>query len=252
MKLIVKIILAVLLIVSYLSFSYYIFGDWWHSSIGTILILFFSYLIWRKSFLKVIGLNLSVKTIIKVIVLVIIIIIGSVFIIKYIGSKYGISILYNDIREYYHEVFYILNEEIILGGIAIYILLDKFKITPLLASIGLALIFSLVHFISYKYVFLQTGLIKINTLIAIFFVGVIRNNLIIKYRHIGYSWALHFGWMAIMFGSYPYWNNSKLGLTEPERFNILLGSCEMLILSGILAIISLILMKRKYCPQQTI
>lgn len=243
MKLIVKIILAVLLIVSYLSSSYLYFGGWWHSSIGTILILLFSYLIWKKNFLKVIGLSLSIETSIKVIGFTIIIIIGSIIIIKYIGSKNGISILFNDISEYYHEIFYILNEEIILGGIAIYILLDKFKITPLVVSIGLALMFSLIHFIFYKYVF-QTGLIKINTLTAIFFVGMIRNNIIIKYRHIGYSWALHFGWMAIMFGSYPYWNDSKLGLTEPESFNIFLGSYEMLILSSIFAFISLILIKR--------
>jgi hypothetical protein len=246
-----KIILAILLIVSYLSFTYYYFDGWWYSSLGTILILTLSYLIWKKDFLKVIGLSLSIKSLIKVIGLAILMTIASIFIIKYIASNNGISFKYTDIRNYYHDIFYILNEELILGGIAIYILLKEFKISTYVVSIALALMFSIIHFIFYKYIF-QTGLIKIDTLIVIFFFGLIRNNFIIISNHIGYSWALHFGWMVVMFGSHPYWIETKFELTEPENFNIILGSHEMIVLTSISAIISFILLKRKYYSQHVV
>ncbi|MCD4769025.1 MAG: hypothetical protein K8R35_02515, partial [Bacteroidales bacterium] len=155
-----------------------------------------------------------------------------------------------DISEYYHDIFYVLNEEIILGGIAIYILVNRFKIKPLLVSIGLALIFSLIHFVFYKWISYHTGLIETQSLITLFFVAIVRNNLIIVNRHIGYSWALHFGWIVVMLGSYPYWIDTNTGLTEPERFNMFLGSKEMLILSCVLAGSSLLYLIKKYSPQQ--
>ncbi len=239
---------AILLLISYLVFSYYTFNGWWYSSIGTGLILIFSYLIWRKDFLKVIGLKLSIKSFLKTIGLTILIIIGSVLIIKYIGSKKMVAIQFGDISEYYHDMFYILNEEIILGGIAIYILVNRFKIKPLLVSTGLALIFSLIHFVFYKWILYQTGLIETQTLITSFFVAFIRNNLIIVNRHIGYSWALHLGWIVVMLGSFPYWIDTNIELTEPESFNIFLGSKELLILSCVLAGLSLIYMIKKVQP----
>jgi len=228
-----------------LGFSYNAFDDWWYSSVGTGLILVFSFLIWRKDFLKVIGLRLSIKSLLKTIGLAILIIIGSVLIINYIGSNNKIAIQYSGISNYYHDIFYILNEEIILGGIAIYILVNRFKIKPLLASISLALFFSIIHFVFYKWIFLQTGLIEIQTLITLFLVGFVRNNLIIVNRHIGYSWAFHFGWIVVMLGSFPYWIDTNTGLTEPESFNIFLGSNEMFILSCIVAGLNFIFLIKK-------
>ena len=249
MRYILNTIWTILLLISYLGFSYHIFDGWWYSSIGTGLILIFSYLIWRNDFLKIVGLRLSIKSILKTIGLTIVIIIGSVLIIKYIGSNNKIAIQYSDIRNYYHNIFYTMNEEIVLGGIAIYILVNRLKIKSLLASIGLALFFSIIHFMFYKWIFLQSGLIEIQALITLFLVGFVRNNLIIANRHIGYSWALHFGWMVVMFGSFPYWIDTNIGLTEPEGFNIFLGSNEMLILSCILAAFSLIYLMKKCSPQ---
>ena len=250
MRYIFNTIWAILLLISYLGLSYYTFNGWWYSCIGTGLVLFFSFLIWRKDFLKVIGLRLSIKSVIKTIILTFLIIIGSVLIIKYIGSKNMVAIQFADIREYYHDIFYVLNEEIILGGIAIYILVNSFKIKPLLVSIVLALIFSLIHFVFYKWILYQTGLIEPQSLITLFFIAIVRNNLIIVNRHIGYSWALHLGWIVVMLGSYPYWIDTNTGLTEPESFNMFLGSKEILILSCVLAGLSLIYMIKKYSPQQ--
>ncbi|MCP5061285.1 MAG: hypothetical protein GY936_02325 [Ignavibacteriae bacterium] len=55
-------------------------------------------------------------------------------------------------------------------------------------------------------------------------VGIIRNNLILKFGHVGYSWALHFSWVAIMFGCSFYDPMSKVPLSQTERFNSLIGN----------------------------
>jgi membrane protease YdiL (CAAX protease family) len=117
-------------------------------------------------------------------------------------------------------------------------MINKEKLKPLTASIILAIIFSLIHFVFYKWIFNDQGIIQFTALISLFLIGFVRNNLIIQTGHIGYSWALHFGWMVVMFGSTHIYNNG-IKLSEPERFNIYLGSVSMVIISVILALISL-------------
>ena len=234
-----------LLLTVYMVFTYSVFNGWWYSSVGTILIIFFSYLIWREKFLFVTGLKLSVKTLLLSILLGVIITFFAVIIIRYIGSKNGVNIQFSSFGSYYHDIFYVLNEEIILGGIAIYLLISKYKLPSLLASVLLALAFSVIHYVFYRWVFLDTGIIKPLTLIVLFLVGFVRNNLIIVYRHIGFSWALHFGWVAVMLGSYPYRSESLEGLSEPEKFNMFLGSREMLIIAAVLAVLSYLQLARK-------
>lgn len=65
--------------------------------------------------------------------------------------------------------------------------------------------------------------------------GFVKNFLIIQTGHIGYSWALHFGWIAIMFGSSHTYLKTNMYVTESESFNLYLGSTEMLIISVIMA-----------------
>jgi hypothetical protein len=234
------------LLMSYLGLSYYYFGGWWNSSLGTALILFFGYLLWKKDFLRVCGLKVSARDLLRTAGLAILIIAASFLLVRYIGQKNEVALQFTGFRNYYHDVFYILNEEIVLGGITIFILINRLKIKPLLATVCLAGFFSLIHFVFYKWIFLESGQLTISTLVTLFMVAIVRNNLIIIYRHIGYSWALHFGWMVIMFGSRLYYVESGDALTEPERFNLLLGSHEMLILSCILAAMSLLHLIKKY------
>ncbi len=233
-----------LLGLSYILFSYYYFNGWWNSSIGTVLILFFSYLIWKKDFLNMIGLRLNLKTGIKSLFLAGIFIISSLVLMKYIANKHNISIFYTNWKNYYHDIFYILNEEIVIGAIILFTSVKKYKISPIVASIGLALVFSLIHYAFYKWIFNDRGIIEISTLVTLFFIGFVRNNLILQTGHITYSWALHFGWMVIMFGSRHIYTDTKIALTEPVKFNTYLGSKEMLIISIILAFGSLIYWKK--------
>lgn len=242
-------ILFSLLGLSYGFFSYYFFGGWWNSSVGSLLILCFSYLIWNKDFLKHIGLQLDLKTIAKSIILVGIVTICALLIMKYIANKHNVQIRFTNWRDYYHDIFYILNEEIVIGAILLFALVNKRKIRPIIASIGLAVFFALIHFVFYMWIFKDRGIIGVSTLTTLFLVGFVRNSLIFQTGHIGYSWALHFGWMVIMFGSMHIDLNSSLRVTEPERFNLYLGSIEMLIISIIIAGLSLIYWIKKYSPQ---
>ena len=243
-------LLFTLLILIYVLFSYSFLGDWLYSSIGSILIIFLSYLIWGKGFLKQIGLQLNLQTTIKSIILVAIIAGCSLLILKYIGNKNTIRIEYYNWRDYYHVMFYVLNEEIVLGAILLFTLVYKWKMSPVVASICLAVIFSLIHFVFYRWIFADRGVLGISTLITLFLVGFVRNSLIIHTGHIGYSWALHFGWIAIMFGSSHTFLKTKMYVTEPERFNLYLGSTEMLIISIILAGSFFAYWIKKYNPHQ--
>jgi hypothetical protein len=242
-------ILFSLLVLSYVLFSYYTFGGWWNSSAGTILILFFSYLIWGKDFLKATGLNLGLTTIAKSVFLAGIIIICSLLMMKHIADKHNVMIHFTNWRNYYHDIFYILNEEIVIGAIILFTMVNKRKMQPIIAGVGLAIVFSLIHFVFYKWIFDSRGIMGTSTLITLFFIGFVRNNLILQTGHIAYSWALHFGWMVVMFGSFHKYADSQNGLSELVRFNTYLGSIEMLVISIILAGLSLIYSIKKFRPQ---
>ncbi|MBN2708477.1 MAG: hypothetical protein JXR46_05480 [Calditrichaceae bacterium] len=239
-------VLFTLLGLSHIFFSYYFFGGWWNSSVGTILILLFSYLIWNKDFLKHTGLQLDFKTIARSIILAGIIAICALLIMKYIAAEHDVVISYTSWRDYYHDIFYILNEEIVIGSILLFALVNKRKFNPLTASVGLAVFFALIHFVFYKWIFNDKGILGVLTLTTLFLVGFVRNSLILQTGHIGYSWALHFGWMIIMFGSSHIYSNTTLRVTEPERFNLYLGSIEMLIISIIMAGLSLLYWIKKH------
>mgnify|MGYP001259628978 FL=1 len=87
-----KTILFSLLGLSYGFFSYNFFGGWWNSSFGTILILFFSYLIWKKDFLRHVGLQVNFKTFATSIILAVIVTICALLIMKHIAAKQNVEI----------------------------------------------------------------------------------------------------------------------------------------------------------------
>jgi hypothetical protein len=233
------------LLLSYLLLSYIPPFGWWYSSFGTILIILFSYFIWDKDFLKHIGLQLDLKTFTGSLILAAFVILCALMIMKYIAARDNVQIRFTNWRAYYHDIFYIFNEEIVIGAILLFALVDKRKIHPIIASVGLAVFFALIHFVFYRWIFTARGIIGISTLTTLFFIGFVRNSLILQTRHIGYSWALHFGWMAVMFGSWHVDLDTNMGLTEPVRFNAYLGSVEMLIISGVLAVLCLIYCMKK-------
>ena len=246
-----RFILFSLLGLSYGFLSYNYFGGWWNSSVGTIAIIILSYLIWNKDFLYHSGLKIKAVAILKSVIAAVLLTSLTFLIMTYIANREGVLVIFTNWRNYYHDIFYVLNEEIILGAMPLILLVDRWKLKPVFASVVLALVFALIHFVFYKWIFNDRGIIQISTLLTLFLVGIIRNNLIISTGHIGYSWALHFSWMAIMFGSAHQFIADNSRLTEPNRFNLYLGSYELLIISTILAGFSIIHMLKRVQPITT-
>jgi len=241
-KLGIQLLWIILLLFTHVLFSYYKYlHGWWCSSIGTVLILLLCYLNWNKDYLRIAGLNLNFKIVVKSIFATAIVSVCSLLLMKYIAEKLNVSIIHiSKWIDYYHDVFYILNEEIVLGALVLFYFTQKRKIKPIYASVGLALFFSAIHFVFYRWIFTDRGIIQIPALITLFLIGFVRNNLIIVYGHVGYSWALHFGWIVIMFGSIHLHNDTQMIMSEPDRFTTYIGSIEMLVLSFILASLSLL------------
>jgi hypothetical protein len=235
-----RLILFFLVFLSHIFLSYNYFGGWYGSSIGTLTILIISYFIWEKDFLIRTGLNLNLKQIYNSIIIFAVLAIANLMIIKYIANNNNVLLLADNWRSYYHIIFYTLNEEIVIGALPLLSFTNRKKSATILASIGLALIFSLMHFAFYKWLFSDRGNIEFTTLTTLFFIGIVRNELIIKTGHIGYSWALHCSWIAIMFGTYHYFVGTDYGLTEITRFNTYLGSNEMLLISSLLFVLVLV------------
>ena len=248
MNLVKKIILIFLILIAHLSFSYYMFNDWWYSSLGTALIIFLAYLAWPKKFQEILGIMVTRNKMMVGIVLAVGTAIGAYYLMDAIARPAGIQIILGNILNLYHTMFYTLNEELIVGAMLIYGLRSAFKkMPPIYIAVMLAIIFSAFHYLAYAYIFPDTnrGYLSLVTLISVFNVGVIRNNLIITSRHVGYSWAIHFGWMVIMFGSVHQRSESGQLLVESECFNMYLGSFDMCIISSVLMVLSFLLYKRK-------
>jgi hypothetical protein len=75
---------------------------------------------------------------------------------------------------------------------------------------------------------------------TLFFVGILRNVLILKTRKIAYSWAIHLSFNMIFFSGLFINQSTENFAGEPERFNIVFGNLTMVLTTGLLAFISLI------------
>lgn len=134
------------------------------------------------------------------------------------------------------------NEEIFIGALLLMGLERNFKkLDKNTIAIGVALIFSLMHQALYKWSPVQPGLLlTTQTILTLFFVGILRNVLILKTRKIAYSWAIHLSFNMIFFSGFYINNSTDKFASEPERFNIVFGNMTMVLITGLIAIISLI------------
>jgi hypothetical protein len=234
------------LIIAYVLFSYG--ARWWQPALGTVLIVCMARALWGTQSVARIGLKLSRHELFPTGLWLGIVILASWWMVTTIAMGHGVAVFPGTWKDYFHGFFYTLNEEMVLGALLVLTCIERWRL-PMGAISGLlALAFALVHFVFFKWLFCNNGLIQPDTLAALFFVGTLRNNLIIRFRHIGYAWALHFGWIAIMLDSPQIAVKTSEWLTEIERFNLYLGSAEMLALSGALAFGSVFLLLQR--PQQ--
>ena len=164
---------------------------------------------------------------------------------KIINYKYYSSLtarffpIFGDYFYYIPETF---NEEIFLGAFLLLGLERNFKkLDTNIFTIGLAIIFSLMHQAMYRWSPAQSGmLLTMQTILTLFFVGILRNVLILKTGKIAYSWAIHLSVNLIFFQGYFINQTTEQFAEEPERFNIIFGNMTIMLITGLLAFLSLI------------
>lgn len=163
---------------------------------------------------------------------------------KYWGADFPFSAILSSYLYYIPETF---NEEMVIGALLLFGLEKSLKINKSIIALIVALIFSLMHQILYKYSPVQPGILLTPiTLSTLFFVGVLRNSLILKTRKIAYSWAIHLSFNLIYFPG--FFIDSKNGnfASEPEKFNITFGNWPMFFLTLLLAILSLFWLNKDF------
>jgi hypothetical protein len=236
------------MVLVYLLFNYHYFDGWWYAYIGTLLIVFLAFLLWNRQPIKTLGLGFAGNTWFQAILLAISVTFISYVFIQYLADTSGIQISYSHWKNYYHDVFYVLNEEIMLGALVLQLLMRS-GLKPMAASLVLAVGFSIIHFVFYLWIFDDRGVLTVLTLVNLFLIGFIRNSLILFTGHIAFSWALHFGWIAVMFGSYHAFLDGTR-VPEPVRFNTYVGSWELFTVGFLLTSISLIYWRKKPDPRR--
>jgi hypothetical protein len=156
----------------------------------------------------------------------------------YLGSNYPFHYVLANYLYYLPETF---NEEMLIGAFLYCVLNVDLKIRKKFHCNWVAIIFSLMHQGLFKWSPVQSGeLLTLTTIVTLFFVGILRNSLILKTRNIAMSWAIHLSFNIVFFSG--LFINGKTGKFpgEPEVFNIVFGNLTMLILTGLLASISII------------
>jgi len=209
---------------------------------GSALIIGLGYWTWKKKVLMTLGIEMNVRTIFIFLVMTLLLTIAFHYLIGSIASsrhlQYSSPVSLHGLISpvYFHTIGQTLNEEMVLGALLLYAVRSMFKRThPLVIAAGVALIFSVFHFVFYRWLTVSTneGVITLSTLFVLFAVGVLRNSLILKTGHIGYAWSIHLGFNWIFFcGGFQNEDGSKLN--EPGLFNAVLGSPQMIVLAFIM------------------
>ncbi len=157
----------------------------------------------------------------------------------YLGLHYPFHFILANYLYYIPETF---NEEMLIGALLLMGLERKFKkLDKNYIVIIVAFVFSLMHQALYNWSPVQSGeLLTISTILTLFFVGILRNSLILKTRNVALSWAIHLSFNMVFFsGLFIHAETGKFP-SEPEVFNIVFGNLTMLVLSGLFALASII------------
>lgn len=117
-----------------------------------------------------------------------------------------------------HQFFQVFNDEIVLRAALLTIFLSVVQ-RPWAAIVLPALAFAIAHHLVYR----PSGVeIAWPAMVSIFAFATIANALFVRFRHIGYGFALHYAWNFDRFNSAYYLDGAPL--SEGATFNYIEGS----------------------------
>lgn len=239
------------IILIYLLTSYVPYLGVYVSVSGTALIIFSGWIFLKKSIFQTIGLNFTLRDWIIIPLVVIITAFTAYVIIGTIARENGYdrvpSLSVIPTLRSLHTLGQTLNEEIVLG----FILIMRMRLIPLIRhpfilSVSASMIFVVFHYLFYLLSPYQGSPLDAITLINIFLIGTVRYNLILKFNHIGYAWAVHYGWNYVMFGGEFYRNETLI--REFDVFNDFIGSPESLVLFLLIAAATFFMLMKSVKP----
>ncbi len=236
---------------------------WNFSLIATVLILIIFRLRDPSDWKQKLGINFNPVDWLGFFITTIVLLVISYFLVEYLATVSGYAFnpklfYYKDyfprdypffpiLGDYLYYVPETFNEEILIGALLLMGLERHFKrLNKNIIAIVIALIFSLMHQALYKWSPAQPGiLLTPNTILALFFVGILRNVLILKTRKIAYSWAIHLSFNIIFFSGFYINSITDQFASEPETFNLIFGNRIMVLITGMLALMALIWLNKK-------
>lgn len=168
---------------------------------------------------------------------------------EYYSPDFPFQAIWANYLYYIPETF---NEEMLVGAMLLFGLERRRKnANHVIIAVFVALVFSLMHQALYKFSPVQPGItLTYTTLATLFFVGVLRNALILKTRKIIYSWAIHLSFNLIFFPGFFIDKATGNLASEPEKFNVAFGNRPMFFLTLALAILSVIWLIANNCKRK--
>ncbi len=158
----------------------------------------------------------------------------------YIEKKNGNTQLQwmNIIPLYLYHIPQTFNEEMISGALLLKKakqLLSRFHDMWVAAIISA--IFSAAHIVFYLVTPAQQGTLTLFAVISLFFVGWIRNTLILTTGNIYYAWMLHLTWNILFFPSFYFIKFTSYVIKgETARINLILGDEKTVIIAFLISI----------------
>ncbi|HEY2836527.1 MAG TPA: CPBP family glutamic-type intramembrane protease [Rhizomicrobium sp.] len=214
-------------------------NNWWAFILVTAAILVVLRLLFGRQWTDYTGLNLSRTHFIIVVAAFGAIAMGSKMLLSFVYAAARLKAIAPDLTGQFGFLFQAFNEEILFRALLIGFVL-QFVRSAFLVSLGLAVFFSAVHFLMYRFTNPMHLALSAAALATLLLAGVAMNNLYLAFRHIGFSWALHAGWNVVWLPAAIYDASTNARLYEPQIFDRVLGSPPMVATACVVALLSLL------------
>lgn len=206
--------------VSYAAPFFWGFGMWWRVLPSTVVLLGVGALLYGRESARMFGLRLTRGDLLSSFLLLAVMLpIAHLLLFATIEIEPISAFRDSGPRSWFHQVLQVFNDEIVLRGALVTLLLRAFP-KPRTIAFGTALVFAVSHHLVYGLGGISVG---VPALITLFSTGVVLNALFLWSGHIGYGFAIHFAWNFWRFAGTRFYLDG-VRLPEGETFNYLEGS----------------------------
>jgi hypothetical protein len=214
-------------VASYLLAYVFFQGSWWRFVPSTAFALSLGALVLGRDALRAFGIPRRPRELVGALTLLALALPFAYAAVGWAAADAQITIVRTlQLRSSTHQLFQVLNEEIVRA--ALLILALRLSPRPMLLIPVLALLFAIGH----RLVYAADGFtINLGALLTLFSLGVVANTLFVRFRHIGFGFALHYAWNFWRFNT-SYFLDGRY-LSEADTFNYIEGNPWVVAGSGL-------------------